>query len=534
MPVAAANPSDTANPAAMLHTLRAENIAQREEITQLKHQLDWFKRQLFGSTSEKRVFGTAHQPLLAGLEGEPVEPLPEQEKQTVTYQRGKAQKKRGEDCANDSGLRFDDDVPVTVIRVEPPELQGPDADHYEIISYKHSHRLAQHQCSHEILCYERPVLKRKDTAEIMTPPAPTNVLDNSVADVSFLAGMLVDKFLYHLPLYRQHQRLLNGGIQLSRTTLTNLTKRSIELLRPIVDAQLGSVLQSRVLSMDETPIKAGLSKNKKGKGTMKQAWFWPVMGDQDEIVFTYSPSRARHHIESVLKNQFSGTLISDGYKAYASYAAKNDAITHANCWIHGRRGFEKAEDSEPDEVRQVLANMGHLYRIERQIQEAGLHGEKKRTFRLKHSKPVVDQLFSWFDKQRQRPELLPSNPFSQAMAYMQAREAELKVFLEDPDVPMDTNHTERALRPIPLGRRNWLFCWTEIGAEQVGIIQSLMVTCKLQDVDPYTYLVDVLQRVAEHPASDVQALTPRLWKEQFVAQPLRSDLHTHKNQRQVT
>ena len=119
------------------------------------------------------------------------------------------------------------------------------------------------------------------------------MLDNSIADVSFLVGMLVDKFLYHLPLYRQHQRLTQSGIDLSRGTLTSLCKRSIELLRPIAEAQLAHILQSRVLSMDETPIKAGPTKNRKGKGVMKQGWFWSLMGDQDEITFTYSSKTSR-------------------------------------------------------------------------------------------------------------------------------------------------------------------------------------------------------------------------------------------------
>ena len=105
-----------------------------------------------------------------------------------------------------------------------------------------------------------------------------------------------------------------------------------------------------------------------------------------------------------------------------------------------------------------------------------------------------------------------------------ARQAGLQVFLADPEVAIDTNHLERALRPIPMGRRNWLFAWTEIGAERVGVIQSLLVTCRLQGVDPYTYLVDVLQRISEHPASQVADLTPRLWKTKFSHDPMRSDL----------
>ena len=122
------------------------------------------------------------------------------------------------------------------------------------------------------------------------------------------------------------------------------------------------------------------------------------------------------------------------------------------------------------------------------------------------------------------PRPLPSNPFTEAANYALAREGSLQVFLEYPDVPIDTNHVEREIRPIALGRKTWMFCWTEIGAQCVGIFQSLIATCRLQGVDPYTYLVDVLQRVEDHPASDVAALTPRLWKKRFAGDPLRSGI----------
>ncbi len=518
MSTAASSPAKPTDSAVLLQALSEENA-------QLKRQLAWFKEQLFGSKSERRVIDNPDQPQLTGLMGEPVKPLPPTEKQKISYERGKAKKHRDDDCVTDSGLRFGPEVPIKTITLDAPELSGDDAAQYEIIGYKTSHRLAQHHSAYEVLCFQRPVLKRKDTGAITTTPAAFNVLDNSIADVSFLVGMLVDKFLYHLPLYRQHQRLSQSGIELSRGTLTNLCKRSIDLLRPIAEAQLAHILKSQVLSMDETPIRAGPTKNKKGKGVMKQGWFWPLLGDQAEIAFTYSSGRGRAHIEAVLEKLFSGTLVSDGYAAYSSYAARNEQIIHANCWVHGRRKFVAAEEDEPEQVKQVLDSIGHLYQVEARIRDSKLDGEPKRSFRLMHSKPIVDQLFAWLDQQRQRPELLPSSPFSRAIAYMQNREAALRVFLEDPAVPMDNNHTERALRVLPMGRKNWLFCWTEVGAEHVGIIQSLIVTCKLQGIDPATYLVDVLRRVAIHPASKVEELTPRLWKGLFADQPLRSDLH---------
>jgi transposase len=200
-------------------------------------------------------------------------------------------------------------------------------------------------------------------------------------------------------------------------------------------------------------------------------------------------------------------------------------LTHAQCWAHTRREFFEAQAIEPEDAAHALTEIQRLYAIEAEIRDRRLGGERKRLHRLTHSKPVVEQLFEWIERQFERQGLLPSNPFTKALAYARERRAGLTVFLTDPDVPIDTHHLERALRAIPLGRKNWNFCWTELGAKHVGIVQSLIVTCRLHDIDPYTYLVDVLQRVAIHPATRVAELTPRLWKLHFAASPLRSDLH---------
>jgi len=138
--------------------------------------------------------------------------------------------------------------------------------------------------------------------------------------------------------------------------------------------------------------------------------------------------------------------------------------------------------------------------------------------------PLVEQFFAWCDEQCQREDLLNSNPLSKALQYAREREVALKVFLNDPGVQPDTNHLERVLRVIPMGRKNWLFSWTEVGAKHIGIIQSLLVTCRLHDINPYTYLVDVLQRVSLHPAAKAEDLTPRSWKDKFAGNPLQSDI----------
>jgi transposase len=495
----------------------ADNERLREERDALKQQLDWFKRQLFGRKSEKRLIDNPNQLGLAELLGETPADVPAPATEEIKYTRRKG-KQRGDDCVTDSGLRFDDRVPVEVIELSAPQLLGPDADQYDVIDYKISRKLAQRPGSYVVLEYRRPVLKHKLTATLMEVPAPSAIFDNSLADVSFLAGLLVDKFCYHLPLYRQHQRLADAGITLSRATLTHYTQRAIELLRPIHDAQWQHVLQSKVLAMDETPIKAG----KAGKGKLKATWYWPVYGQDDEICFTWSSSRGSGHVKQQL-GDFEGTLLSDGYAAYDAYAKRRPAVTQAQCWAHTRRYFERAQDSDPV-ATEALDLIGALYQVEQQIRDQKLANQAKLDYRSRHALPIVDAFFGWCHEQRQRLDLANSAPLAKALVYTDNHQAQLRVYLGDPDVPIDTNHLERALRVIPMGRKNWLFCWSEVGAKQVGIIQSLLTTCRLHAIDPYAYLVDVLQRIALHPARDVEQLMPRRWKTLFADKPLRSDL----------
>ena len=496
---------------------QAEALRLRSEVDNLKQQLDWFKRQLFGRKSEKRLIEHPDQLGLAELLGDaaPASTPPATEEISYTRRKGK---QRADDCVTDAGLRFDDRVPVEVIELSAPQLLGPDAGRYEIIDHKITRRLAQRPGSYVVLEYRRPVIRDKHQATLMEVPAPSAVFENSLADVSFLAGLLVDKFCYHLPLYRQHQRLADAGITLSRSTLTHTVQRSIDLLRPIFDAQWQHVLQSKVLAMDETPIKAGRA----GKGKLKTTWYWPVYGEDDEICFTWSPSRGSGHVKQQL-GDFAGTLLSDGYAAYDAYAKPRPEVTQAQCWAHTRRYFERAQDSDTA-AAEALELIGVLYRIEAQIRDRQLAGEAKLDYRARHAHPAVEAFFGWVRAQRQRSDLVNSAPLAKALVYADNHRAQLQVYLSDPDVSIDTNHLERALRVIPMGRKNWLFNWTEVGAQHVGIIQSLLTTCRLHGVDPYTYLVDVLQRISLHPARDVEQLTPRCWKALFATNPLRSDL----------
>lgn len=510
-------------PEQVVDLVRAQ-VALREEVETLKHQLDWFKRQLFGEKSERRIVddSSAQMNLGEALNAAQSTPAPPAaQRRVAAHTRRVATRKP--DTGEDSVAFFDETrVPIEVIELAAPETQGLAPQDYEIIGHRESYRLAQRPGATVVLKYRRPVIKLKADQRIVCPNAPGGVIEGSRADVSFIAGLLIDKFAYHLPLYRQHQRLCDNGITVSRPWLTQIGQQAIALLDPIYEAQFASIRACRVKAMDETPIKAG----RREPGKLKAAYFWPVYGQLDEVCFPFFESRRAEHIEQALgmSHAEGAVLLSDGYSAYAHYAQKA-GLTHAQCWAHTRRMLFEAQGAEPQAAVQGLDLIGALYAVEQCIREHKLGGDRKREYRLTHAKPIVERFFAWVNQQFEAQGLLPSNPLTKALGYARERRCGLEVYLHDPDVPIDTNHLERALRAVPLGRKNWLFSWTELGARQVGVMHSLIVTCRLHQIDPYDYLVDVLQRVGQHPASRVAELTPRLWKTHFAANPLRSAVH---------
>lgn len=500
--------------------LAQERDQLKKRTDELQTQLDWFKRQLFGTKSERRISPDESRQLTLG---ELQQAEPEAAAEPTVKVPGHERRVGSKNGSGDEGdLRFDDSVPVEQV-ILPSGIAADRLDDYEKIGEKKSRHLAQKPGSYFVREFIRSVYKKKAPAdaiedEIYCIPPPYTVLDRSFADVSLLAGILIDKFRYHLPLYRQHQRMQACGVHIARGTLTNWVHRTVELLVPVYEAQMKSILASKVLAMDETPIKAGRKKKKPpGCGKMNTAYFWPLFGDQDEVAFHFAPTRA-HSVVFELLDGYAGTLVTDGYEAYKQFAAKNAEVCHAACWVHTRRGFDKALASDQDLADQALQQIAELYQVEGKMRH--LAPEKLQAKRALHSKPIVETFFDWLRKLQTERALLPSSPFTKALAYALEREQALKVFLANPDVPLDTNHLERQIRPIAVGRKNWMFCWTEIGAKYAGVAQSLLSTSILQGVDPFTYLVDVLQRVETHPAAKVEELTPRLWKEKFAADPI--------------
>ena len=490
---------------ATLHADLATTIAAQErQMAELAAQIAQLQRDLYGSRSERRKEGED------GRDGE-----------DSRRQGGKPDRKKDRgDAVSDTGLRFGADAPVIDITVTPPEIEGLSEDDYEVISERVHCRVAALDWRHVVIRYRYLKVKIRETGALVSAPARESVFKNSAADVSFVAGMLIDKFLWHLPLHRQHQMLAAGGITVNRGSLSQWANRAIALLKPVHDAQWRSVLKSAVIQMDETPIRAGRHPGK--PGSMKKGYFWPMLGDRGEVAFPFATSRRHEHAAEFL-GAYSGTLVSDGYGAYEAYVeTRNGAVTQQGCWIHTRRNFFEQKDNHPVMAEEALKLIGAIYKIEKEI--AGKPPARRLAVRRTRSRKAVDRFWDWCERTLKDPALTPKHPVRKAIAYAVERRATLEVFLGDPDVPPDTNLVENKLRGTKLGQRNWMFAWTEVGAAHTGIMNAMLATCRMQGVDPRVWLTDVLLRIDSHPASRVDELTPRRWKELFAHDSMTSDV----------
>ena len=501
--------SDKADMAATIAAQERQLAELAAQVATLTARIVQLQRDLYGSRSEERKKGGD------GPDGN------EEDDGKAAHRGGRPgrTKQRG-DAVNDTGLRFNANAPVIDITVTPPEIEGLSQDDYEVVSERVHCRLATIECRHVVIRYRHLKVKLRETGALVGAPAREGVFKNSCADVSFVAALLIDKFLWHLPLYRQHRMLAAAGIAVNRGSLSQWANRAIALLKPIHDAQWRSVLQSAVIQMDETPIRAGRHPGK--PGSMKKGYFWPMLGDRGEVVFPFAGSRQHRHASEFL-GDYAGTLVSDGYGAYEAYVeARKGAVRHQGCWIHTRRNFWEQKDNHPAMAGEALALIGAIYKIEEKID--GKPTDERLIARRTRSRAAVEAFWNWCERVLEDPALTPKHPIRKAIGYAVERRATLEVFLDDPDVPPDTNLVENRIRPAKLGQRNWLFAWTELGAENVGIVNGLLATCRMQGVDPRIWLTDVLLRIDHHPASRVDELTPRRWKTLFADNPMTSDV----------
>jgi transposase len=506
--------------AANYDELLRQNREQQQTILALKQQVDWFLKQMLNETSEKshiRDFSTL--PLFAQDE---IAEKPPREKEVAAHTRRTRGRTENLGDNHDSGLRFDDGVEIVEEVILPDEVQDLDPDEYEVIGSEISDTLGSRKTKlfvHRRI-YQKVKLKNA-AGSILKQPVETKIFANSYLSAGVIADMFLDKCLYHIPLYRQHQRLKQEGVYLARSTLTANFIRYAQLLQPLMEPHQQSILLSRILAIDETPMKVGVDRK---KHKMKRGYVWPVIGDNAQILYIYNQSRGAKVLEAMLKG-YHGTILSDGYSAYTSYVNNfvdrefSDTITHATCWVHARRKFTVLGEAS-EQYQKAMQFYRTLYQIEESLK--GKSQSEVLAARNKLSLPVVDRYFEWLESFAGTSVMGTNQSLAAAVRYSRTREDSMRVFLRDPQLALDTNYLEREIRPIAVGRKNFLFCWSEVGAESLCTIQSLIRTCLLQEIDPRVYLIDVIQRIAKRDTEkdDISDLIPVIWKDEYQQQPL--------------
>ena len=475
------------------HELRVQE-QQRAELYKQRYEL--LARRYFGQSSEKRK-DSPDQQLLFELPTEPERPAPEPAAQTTP-----AKKKHG-------GGR----QPI------PPELQRQRIEYTlpedqrlctccgevmqpfgeEVTEQREfkpaslfvlQHARIKYACKQ---CQEKPVIA----------PGPQKVIERISAGPGLLAWNVVAKFEHHQPLYRQEDIFKLHGDEIPRSTQCSWLATVAELLTPLYRRMTACVLQSGKIHTDDTPIRVLAP----GTGKTRTARFWVYLGDdaQPFTVFDYTPNRQRDGPQAFLRG-FKGYLQADAYTGYDRLYAGREIIEVA-CWAHTRRKFFEARDTDA-RADAMLALIGELYAIEKFARPLNAVGRQQ--LRQAQTRPVLERIKVWLDARVF--DTLPKSPLGQALTYALNQWTALIRFVENGALEADNNLGENALRPICLGRKNYLFVGSDAGGKRAAILYSLVRSCERHHVNPFEYLRDVLIRISTHPASQIDDLLPHRWK----------------------
>lgn len=363
--------------------------------------------------------------------------------------------------------------------------------------------------------YVRPKYAKPGNEGVIIAPMIERPLPKAIAGAGLLAQMVIDKYVDHLPLYRQMERFKREGVNLPYSTLTDNISGTCALIKPLGNALLKIILQTDYLHADETPVKV-LDKDKKarpngssGRGETHRGYFWVYHNSIERLVlFDYRPGRGREGPAEVLKN-FKGHLQTDGYSVYDLFKEQKE-ITLLHCMAHARRMFYEALDNDKARAEYALQQFGLLYAIERKAKEQSLPPAEVLQLRTTQAIPILKALGKWMKDEYVN--VLPKSPIAKALGYSIERWNELMIYTTDGKLNIDNNPVENSIRPVAIGRKNYLFAGSHEAAQRSAMLYSLLGTCKLHGINPFLWLRDVLQRIPTHPINKIEELLPQNWK----------------------
>jgi len=349
--------------------------------------------------------------------------------------------------------------------------------------------------------------------QLIQAPVPPHIIDKGIPTAGLLAQVLIAKYLDHAPLYRQESIFERAGLALPRSTLAQWVGACGVRLQPLVHAMKALVLTRTVLHADETPVPM----LKPGLGRTHRAYLWSYSTTEyDElqaVIYDFADSRGGVHAREFL-GSWRGKLVCDDYAGYKALFERG--VIEIGCMAHARRKFHDLyANHRSDLAEEALRHFAELYEIEREARELKLDADAHRQLRQRRSKPIAETLRLWLV--RQRRQVPDGSATAKAIEYSLRRWAELIRYIEDGDLPIDNNHIENRIRPVALGRSNWLFAGSLRAGQRAAAIMSLIQSAKLNGHDPYQYLKDVLERLPTQPASRLEELLPHGWQPRSVA-----------------
>lgn len=349
------------------------------------------------------------------------------------------------------------------------------------------------------------VCRRCET--LIQAPVPAHVIDKGIPTVGLLAQVLIAKYLDHVPLYRQEGIFARAGLALPRSTLAQWVGACGVALQPLVDTLKSLLLTRAVLHADETPVPM----LKPGLGRTHRAYLWSYSSSEyDElaaVVYDFADSRSGQHARDFL-GTWSGKLVCDDYSGYKALFERG--VTEIGCMAHARRKFHDLYVNQRSDVAEEgLRHFAALYDIERIAREKRLDAVARKLLRQQRSKPIAETLRQWLT--RQRSQVPDGSATAKAVGYSLGRWAALMRYIDDGDLPIDNNHIENRIRPVALGRGNWLFAGSLRAGQRAAAVMTMVQSAKLNGHDPYVYLADVLERLPTQAASRLEDLLPHRW-----------------------
>ena len=489
----------------------------QERIKELTAQVAWLNRQLFGRKSEKlRVYD----PNMPDLFADEFSGLRQQAEEKRDEAVEKIEKEPVEDVKrNRQNRKMIEDLPV--LETDTIEPKGVDLSLYRRIGEEIT-KVVKHKPG---MLYVKVIIRPKYALKDSTllPPAgqkgveiapmPLMPVDKCIADTSLLAEILLQKYEYHVPFYRQIQQYRHLGMKgLTESTLDGWFKKTVELLKPLYEELKREVFSCDYVQADETTVPV----INREKHRADKEYLWMVRSVMEKLViFHYDGgSRAGAVIESLANHyNFKGYLQCDGFAGYETAFKTNPDVRLLNCLVHIRRHFEQALDENREMAQHALTQIQHIYKIERQCDEAGLSYDERRQTRQELSRPIMEAMKVWMETEGIK--YSPSSLTGKAITYAYTKWDNIMRCLDDGRLYWDNNLAENVQRPITLSRKNFLFCGNHEAAVNMSVICSLLATCKAHGVNPRVYLNDVIAQMPYHKKAtqeELLNLLPHKWK----------------------